>query len=92
MVHTPACPGDPPNVDRNVTLAWDENPEQDIAGYILRWGFTSGEYTSSTDVGNHTRLTVPNLVTGATYYFVVSAYNESGLEGDPSTELAYMVP
>ena len=34
----------------NVPLAWDPNPEQDIAGYKVHWGTASGVYTQFDDV------------------------------------------
>jgi hypothetical protein len=77
---------------QSVTLAWDPNPEPDIAGYILYYGLSSGNYTSTTNVGNRTTNTVSGLSSGVTYYFVVTAYNTSSLESDPSTEINYTIP
>jgi hypothetical protein len=75
-----------------VTLAWDPNPETNIAGYILHWGTTSGEYTDSVDVGNVTTYVFTNalhLVHGETYYMVVSAYNTANLDSLPSNEVVF---
>ncbi|MCL5097829.1 MAG: Ig-like domain-containing protein [Candidatus Omnitrophica bacterium] len=77
---------------QSVTLAWDENTELDLAGYNLYYGTSSGNYTFSSSVGNVTQTTVAGLEEGLTYYFVVTAYNTSGLESDPSNEVMYQVP
>lgn len=76
----------------SVTLAWDANPEQDIAGYRLHYGFAPGNYFQVLDVGNVVLTTVPDLITGAPYYFAVSGYNTSGLGGDVSNEVVYIAP
>jgi hypothetical protein len=62
-----------------VTLAWDPNTEPNVQGYRLSYGTTSGQYTTSIDVGNITSHTVTNLFAGQTYYFAVQAINAAGL-------------
>jgi hypothetical protein len=73
-----------------LTATWNASPESDIAGYKLSYGIASGNYTTTLDVGNVTSyvLTVPD---GQTYYFVVQAYDTSGLLSPRSTEVAYTV-
>src|SRR6185295_467721 len=73
----------------SVTLAWDRNPEPDIAGYILHSGTNSGHYVNAANVSNVTTNTVLGLTPGVTYYFAVTAYNTSGLESDFSNEISY---
>ena len=72
----------------SVTVAWDPNPEANIAGYTVYWGTQSGVYTSSRAVTGATSLTVTNLTDGRTYYFVVQAYNTAGLRSDYSLEVS----
>lgn len=84
--------GSPLQGAQSVTLAWDQNPENDIAGYILYYGVASGNYTNAINVGNTTTNTVSGLISAVTYFFVVTAYNTSSLESDPSTEISYTVP
>ncbi len=72
-----------------VTLAWDPNPSPGTAGYMLYYGNSSGVYTNVVDVRRATTNTVSGLVDGATYFFVVTAYNVAGLESDFSAELKY---
>jgi hypothetical protein len=83
-VDVPAC-------SRDITLAWDANPEPDIAGYTLYWGLESGVYTGQHNTEQIT-YTVPDLFSGLTYYFTVSAYNTSALEGPYSEEVIYSAP
>ena len=74
------------------TLSWDANTESDIAGYKMYYGDASGHYTNTIDVGKVTTMQVSNLLNGVTYFFVVTAYNTSGLESLPSNEVSYTVP
>ena len=73
----------------NVTLNWEASPSGSVNGYRVYFGAESGIYTNTTDVGNVTVLTIPGLEGGVTYYFVVSAYDATGLESDFSNEVAY---
>jgi outer membrane biosynthesis protein TonB len=93
---TPA-PTPSPTPGSSVTLAWNANlptsdPATNTTGYRLHLGLASGVYTQSTNVGNTTSVTVSNLISGLKYYFVVTAYNSSGLESPPSIEVSYTAP
>ena len=70
-------------------LEWDANSEPDLAGYRLHYGTASGGYSMMLDVGFATSATVPNLTAGQTYFFVVTAYNTSGLESPASNEVNF---
>ena len=75
-----------------VTMAWDPNPESDIAGYRLHFGSQSGSYTRTFDCGNVARFSVEidfdlTLRIGADRFSVVTAYNTAGLESFPSNEV-----
>ena len=75
-----------------VSLAWNANPETDITGYRLGYGTVSGVYPNTMAVGTDPTASVPGLTEGTTYYFVVSAVNQGGLQSLPSSELSYQVP
>ena len=75
--------------NQSVNLAWDANPEPDIAKYKVYWGLESGAPTESLDVGKVTAATVRHLDDGATYFFTVTAINEAGEESEPSNEVFY---
>jgi hypothetical protein len=72
-----------------LTLAWDANPEPDIAGYILSWGTQAGGYyANSVNVGNQTSWQVTGLASATVYHFVVRGYNTAGLISDFSAEVS----
>jgi len=75
----------------DINLAWDANNETDLAGYILYYGTTNGNYTSSIDVGNITQHTFIDLQDGVTYYLAVTAYDVNGNESNYSEELSHTV-
>ena len=76
------------NAAQSVTLAWDPNPEPDIAKYKVYYGTQSGNPDQSFDAGNVTTTTVVNLADGTTYFFTVRAINTAGLESGPSNEVS----
>jgi hypothetical protein len=75
-----------------LTLEWNINPESDIASYELNYGSSPGSYSSKINVGKSANASISGLIEGSTYYFVVSAYNQSGLKSPSSAEVAYFVP
>jgi hypothetical protein len=75
-----------------VTLAWDENTESDLAGYKVHYGTASGSYATHVDVHNVSTSIVTGLTAGQTYYFVVTAYNTSGNGSGYSNQVSYSVP
>jgi len=72
-----------------ISLAWDENSEPDIAGYKIHYGLESGSYTTVTDVGDSISCTLGDLEEGETYYFAATAYNEAGYESGYSNEVSH---
>ena len=71
----------------SLIATWDANAESDLAGYKLYYGPESSNYTKTIDVGDTTAYQVNNLTVGETYFFVVTAYDSSGNESAPSTEV-----
>lgn len=76
----------------DLSLAWDANPEADIAGYKLHYGSQSGAYAAVIDVGASTTCTVSGLTEGQNYYFAVQAYNTKGLLSPLSSEVTGIPP
>ena len=74
------------------TLMWNANTETNIGGYIVQYGTQSGSPSTSIDVGKVTSRTMTGLTAGTTYYFRVVAYNTSGQQSAPSTQVSYTVP
>ncbi|HXG48862.1 MAG TPA: fibronectin type III domain-containing protein, partial [Methylomirabilota bacterium] len=78
--------------NHTITLEWDPNPETDLAGYMVFWGETSGDYIHATNVVGTTRVTLSGFEPGVTNYFAVLAYNVHNQAGELSDEIAYAVP
>jgi chitinase len=76
----------------SVNLGWDPNTEPQLAGYKVYWGTSSGNYTTSKNVGNTTFCTITGLDEGKTYYFAATAYDGDGIESDYSNQVTYTVP
>ena len=69
-----------------VALAWNANPEPDIAGYRVYFGTNSARYTTVINAGKVTNAVISNLQPDATYYFALTAYNSAALESEFSNE------
>ena len=74
-----------------ITVAWDENFEPDIAGYKMYYGTTSGNYEYSVDVGNNTSCSISGLIEGTTYYLAATAYDTNNIESSFSEELIHTI-
>ena len=62
-------------------LSWQPNaPEDKVLGYKLYWTIIADDRTfqGPVDMGNVTSIDLTGLMRGATYYFYITAYNESG--------------
>ncbi len=68
-----------------ITLAWDRNPEPDIAGYNVYYGIISGEYVRMETVTDPTAII--GVKGGRTFYFAVTAYDTNGMESELSKEV-----
>jgi chitinase len=75
-----------------VTLAWNAVPTAGVDGYILYYGYASGNYSLSVDVGNYTTAGLSGLEEGRTYYFAVTAYDVYDHESPYSNEVSYNIP
>lgn len=81
-----------PATAANLNLGWNGSTDAGVTGYKLSYGTTSGHYTTSINTGNSTSATVTSLAPGATYYFVVAAYDSIGLQSVSSNEVSLSVP
>ena len=73
---------------------WDPNTETDLAGYKIYKGTSSGHYSApiATLPANSTSYEADGLQKGSTYFFVVTAFDNSGNEGPLSDELTIPIP
>jgi len=78
----------------SVTLTWtppteneDGTPLTNLGGYRIRYGSQSGKYSSVVNITNPGLATyVLGGLAAGTYYIVISAYNQSGVESGYSNE------
>lgn len=73
-------------------LSWASDTEADLSGYRLRYGTAPGSVDAEFDAGRATNAQVSGLSRGVTYYFSVVAYDLSGNESTPSTEVTARLP
>ena len=71
-------------------LAWTANSETDLAGYKIYKATSSGAYGApvATLPKTTTNYTVTGLQTGTTYFFAITAYDNTGNESPPSGEVS----
>lgn len=88
-----------PGID-SATLSWvapttdaDGSPLNDLAGYVVYWGTSSGSYTQSAEIDNPglTRFVLTGLAPG-TYYFTIAAADLAGNQSAYSNEFSATVP
>lgn len=72
-----------------VKLAWNPNPEPNIAGYRLHYWKQNDRLPVILDVGKQTSAAVNDLAPSTTYYFAVQAYNDVGLMSRLSSPVSY---
>ena len=74
----------------DVSLAWNPSASEDVVGYKIYTGNSSGNYNDTITIGNQTSYTVTDLSDG-TYFFAVTAFdaagNESGFSNEVSTTI-----
>jgi hypothetical protein len=77
----------------DVTLEWNSNVEENLAGYVVYFGTESRYealyYDNEIDVGDWNSHTIYNLEDGITYYFAVRAYNDQNYLSGYSTEICF---
>ena len=81
------------NVGNTIGLEWDANTEPTLAGYDIHVSYDcGGPYTiiGTTD-NNTTEFWWDEIFPGDNYYFVVTAFNDEGLESGYSNEVCAYV-
>jgi hypothetical protein len=72
--------------DASLTVEWDANMENDLAGYIVYWGTAAGRYNDSKWNDKQTKCVINGLKNGVRYYFTITALDIWGNESASSRE------
>jgi len=87
-------PSPPPPPIGAATLSWT-GPIGTVSGYRVYYGAASGIYDQAFGGGTYvtkTTFTVSGLISGHTYYFVVTAIDAAGGESGYSNEAFKLIP
>jgi Fibronectin type III domain len=78
---------------QSLSLAWNASTDKKVVGYCLHYR-TAGSNDTARIVlpKKKTKVTIPDLKEGATYYFTITSYDAKGVESLPSQEIPYIVP
>lgn len=72
----------------DVTLQWDANGEPDLAGYkVYRSQTSGGGFMEIAEVLAPEVQYTDQAVPDGTYYYIVTAFDDEGLESGPSNEV-----
>ena len=75
----------------SIQLSWDANPEPDLMGYNVYMGTSQGSYNTTKNAGPNPSYVFQNLSQGITYYFTVTAYDQTKNESLPSEEVSVKI-
>jgi fibronectin type 3 domain-containing protein len=59
----------------------------DFAGHFIHYGIATGRYTQTLDIGKSMSHVFTDMADDTTWFFIVTAYDASGNESDPSPEV-----
>jgi fibronectin type 3 domain-containing protein len=78
-----------------VDVAWDQSPSTDVQGYkVYRSQISGGPYTlvSGTIPASTLLFTDSSVLSGKTYFYVVTSIDINGLESERSVEASAQIP
>jgi len=86
--------GGPPLAAQSVVLTWSAGPSNNVAGYnVYRATAPAGPFTKLTSVPTtNVSFTDITVISGQTYYYVVTAVDASGLESAYSNQAPATIP
>lgn len=77
-------------MDRVINVWWAVGGEPNLAGYILHYGTSPGEYTNSILAGKAGYYELSGLTNGVLYYIAISAFDTEGNESIKSNVVSIM--
>lgn len=78
--------------DNFIQLTWTPSPSTDVMGYNIYYGPEEGDYYYTLSAGDTNEAEIYGLLDGTTYYFAVTAVDNSGQESALSGAASYTVP
>jgi hypothetical protein len=73
----------------DLSISWNPNPESDVAGYKVSWGYSAGNYGTTVDVGNQTNYGFVPPDPTKQYHFGIRAYDSAGLQSPYSSDVVW---
>ena len=73
-------------------ISWNNNTEEDLAGYRIYYGHLSGSYEYVLDVGASICIDIEGVEEDTVYFFAVTAYDLAGNESSYSGEVSVLIP
>jgi len=73
----------------DLSISWNPNPESDVAGYKVSWGYSTGNYGTTVDVGNQTQYNFVPPDPTQQYHFGIQAYDSAGLQSPYSSDVVW---
>ena len=70
----------------SIRIKWDPILLPDLSGYRVHYGYASGQYDRTIEVGKATEYIISGLLEDTPYFFTVTAYDTAGNESSNSAE------
>jgi fibronectin type 3 domain-containing protein len=76
-----------------VDITWNQSPSTDVQGYkVYRSQTSGGPYTSISGTIPELLFTDSSVLSGATYFYVVTSIDVNGVESEPTAEVSAQIP
>ena len=74
-------------------ISWNQSPSTDVQGYkVYRSQISGGPYTSISGTIPGLQFTDSSVLSGETYFYVVTSIDINGFESDPTAEVSAQIP
>ena len=75
------------NRTASLTLSWNQNSQEDLAGYRVFYGNDKSVHLINVNANQTKSFDIPDLKIGETYYFAISAYDITDTPEDSDAKL-----